>query len=1029
MPGLPSTGFFVEEILAVIRRPKLAGVCLLLLLLGGMDVLRSAAVQSGSAPSFHTILWNTDDGLPDNHINCLIQTRDGYLWIGTRHGLARFDGVKFTLFDRGNTPEFSRKEEGGAVIALGQDAQGTLWIVTVQGVLQYRNDHFFRFSPPEFEKFGGMRISRLLASRGGGMWLNFGVHFILVESNQVVVARELKAAGRLLAWRELKSGALDFVSENGWATISADGREVRTNYARPASSYTWPCAVSGTNESWLVGTHSQGVWRLSNPLHPRWESAGFLSGQRVDWMGQTRSGENWVRVYGKGLGILGVEGWLPMTNLNWSVGYPSCVLEDAEGSRWLGTEDTLVQYRLSNVRHYSRAQGLSEINMQAVCQDSQGRLWMGGERGLSFLAEGASSFTTAPGSSSEFDNRCLCSDPNGGIWISKKFGGLWHWEDGDLVQHIRAEELPPRLNSILPEGAGLLWLACSEGLFRYQSIGGKLQRLFPSLGRVRCLAKAQKGGMWIGTAGEGLFHLAGEELSLVVPADTSCGRIIMAMEEDAQGTLWCLTEKGLCRVRDGQGFLFSSKQGLPPGELYSLVTDNQGNLWVGGARGVFCASLIELEAVAQGAPLAVQFLALGTADGMESPEVRGIDSRPTACRARDGSIWFATARGAVRINPGEIRGRLKLLAQPPVVVIEAVKSGGTVFYGSLPEEGDSSKAAAAAFGPSARGPVAIPAGRDTFYFQYTANSFLNPKTIEFRYRLVGYDSDWQKPTRLRAVQYANLPPGDYRFEVVAANAHGAWSNPPAMVSFQLAAGLWQRRWFQAFCGVGAFVLLFGAQNYRAGLLRQQHLDRERTRIARDLHDDLGAGLTGLALYLDLKVSPVSTADSQVSKKFKHAATLARDLASRMREVVWSINPECDSVLSLADFLQQKAECVLLPASLRIRFDFPLVIPELSLSAGPRHQLALCMREALNNVVRHAEAAEVRLGFDISGQNLSVRIEDDGRGFDVGTRPGCGIENMRQRMEKMKGSFHCVSKPGSGTVIVLQLPVKAFGITS
>lgn len=364
---------------------------------------------------------------------------------------------------------------------------------------------------------------------------------------------------------------------------------------------------------------------------------------------------------------------------------------------------------------------------------------------------------------------------------------------------------------------------------------------------------------------------------------------------------------------------------------------------------------------------------------------------------------------------------------PPPVVIEQVIADEEIIYG----DGSNSELST----PNSQ----LPPGRArVIEIRYTANSFAAPHHVRFKYQLEGVDQGWRDDDQNRRVAfYTRLRPGSYTFRVRACNNHGVWSETPARFAFTLAPYFWQTWPFYVLVGASVIGLAAAVQAYRLRWqrrvlrLEQQHaMDDERTRIARDLHDDLGTALTGLALQVDIlrrdaHDGPVLT------KRLTESAARIRALAERMREVVWAINPRCDTVSSLASYLEQQAGHFLKTGDLRCRFEFPETIPSLPLDAEKRRQLALSVREALSNAVRHANASEIILGLRIEGEHLLVWVADNGCGFDVakGKSHRRGLANIAARLEKIGGHCECRSEPGAGTTIEFSLRLQQTDLPS
>jgi signal transduction histidine kinase len=313
---------------------------------------------------------------------------------------------------------------------------------------------------------------------------------------------------------------------------------------------------------------------------------------------------------------------------------------------------------------------------------------------------------------------------------------------------------------------------------------------------------------------------------------------------------------------------------------------------------------------------------------------------------------------------------------------------------------------------------------------YTANSFVAPRKVRFEYRLVGYDKQWRSADwSQRTAVYTNLRPGRYTFRVRACNNHDCWNTVGAQFAFALQPKFTQTLWFPAICATGLFALsaLLASRRLRGQrrILRLEQataLATERTRIARDLHDDLGTALTALALELD--VIRRKRAHEPHTEPLSDTARRARDLAERMREVVWAINPHCDTVPNLALFLEDQAARFLENAGIRCRLEFPEHVPSLALSAQVRHQLILSIRESLSNIVRHSAASEVVLRLLLANGAIGIEIADNGSGFKVPETfpPGHGLANLRARLASVGGTFKLDSTPGQGTRACFSVPV-------
>jgi len=407
---------------------------------------------------------------------------------------------------------------------------------------------------------------------------------------------------------------------------------------------------------------------------------------------------------------------------------------------------------------------------------------------------------------------------------------------------------------------------------------------------------------------------------------------------------------------------------------------------------------------------------------MLSAEGNG-DQFPNAAVLPNGELWFPTTRGVVIVDPLKLREHD---VRPPIV-IEEVKADEQMIF----RDGGYTRSAESAL---RGGTLRLGPGRGRLLeIRYTACTFTGAEKTRFRYRLEGSDPDWQEADTRRVALYTGLHPGRYWFRVEACNDHGYWSVKPAELRFQIDPFFYETRPFYILCALAVGGLLVAWHLSRLSTLRRvqqleqaQLLYKERSRIAKDLHDDLGANLTGIALQLELSRREVPT--PPLRQQLENAIGSIRSLIDSMREVVWSLDPECDSLESFCAYVCQRAEEFLEAAGLRHRFDMPQLIPAMTLTAENRHHLLLIVREALNNVVKHAKATEVQLKLQIDERSLDLAITDNGIGFkppseaDNGGGTRCGLLNMRQRVEALGGTFGIASATGRGTRITCVFPL-------
>ena len=1012
---------------------KILPFFLALTIFGILPPRSAVAITPASPFQPRTRFFNLVDGLPQIHINCLQKTSDGYLWIGTKNGLARFDGNRFNLFNGENTHELSG-QWGDFINTLAETPDGMLWIGTTQGLVSYQHHTFRRFRMSE--GLPNNLVRRIVTARDGGLWLLTGDSATRFKDNEVVWSNNLSnRLNNILTIHESPSGGLDVLSRSAWITISPDGQTITTNLIREPSQPVWLSVAFGQCDELLIGT-DRGVFRVSDRTAPRLLAAG-LDGKKVTYLARMSDGEFLADTERSGIYNSQTNDWTRNPTIPRAERKQiTSIFEDTTASTWVGTERGLLQIMPRFIKSVSRLPGLIDNNAFAVCEDAAGDIWSAGENGVCRLSEADKKNTSIDDPTPTLVNRSLWPDAKSGVWLCKKFGGLFKFEKGQFEMRIKAQQFPGVRQVIIQDRSNHVLIGCGKGLLRYDPQTSKLTDLsqtYPALTNVRSLYEDRQGHLWVGTGAQGMVKFGNDQITSYTATNGLLGTFVYCINEDTSGTIWCATEKALCRVRNGQCVSLTQEHGVPETGLKCILQDDLGHLWLGGGLGVYRVSLAELDALADGHTLDAQFIRFTASEGLVSSEVNGDESRPTGWKSRDGRLWFATTRGLAVIDPLYLNATLGNFTNIVPPLIEAVKADDLLIYGHPAEQSSlntNSRDARQFIHRTSENIPIIPAGNShVMEFQYTANSFVNSKATRFRYRMKGVDTEWHEKTGERVVHYANLRPGNYTFELISATHQNVWNTVPASFSFNLKARFWETAWFYVFCAASVIAVVLLMHSFRLKLqhrlmkvTEQQNLAKERARIARDLHDDLGTSLTGLALELDV-IARKDQGTGATSADLKESARKTRALATRMRDLVWTANPACDSIISLADFIEQLGDHFARGAEMQLRLDFPENIPPIQLSPETRHQLSLCIRESLSNVLRHAKATELVLRLVICNDELIVQVTDNGLGFKSTSQNGSGLKNMAERMNSIGGSFSCEPGTNNGTTVSLHLPLK------
>ncbi len=1021
------------------------------------------------ARDYLTDVWTSEDGLPDSSVTAIAQTPDGYLWAGTYNGLVRFDGVRFVTFDPANTPALLHARVRGLYV----DVQGTLWINTYDGsltafrqrkfVLERRNTR-----PSEGEmtlvSSSSNRVT-FLTSRGdllrqsltapagegweelslpgrglgalccidgaGTIWYRDGDRHLwrLADDRFERLPASAGAAGTNANCLTTDAcGRLWVGTDNGFAVW--DGKEfevVTPTNSEPSLAVTF-LAVTADEHIWVVagGCVGEAVarrWILA-PAPPRnifTGNAGQIGAQ------EDHHGGMWFYNYGRGLIHIGAAG--DVRQLTAEDGFPGdrvyCLFEDREGDWWAGLDASgLVRVREAQFHTITASEGPLAKAAKSVCEDAGGAVWIGLlSGGLDRWQDGRCTNLTAPDGTALGSVFCVCADAAGRLWASAGNEDLFV-RTGAAFKRV----LPVLhgVKDILAGRNGRIWVGTTSGL--YFDNGGRPDefQLFKEVPRrsVRALSEDEAGTLWVGTGNGDLCHIVGDTVTTFHPTDNQESGAVWSVLAEADGTVWVGTFRGgLLRFRDGRFTRYGKAGGLPDNVICQILDDGLGNLWLGSHQGIFRVAKSALNEVASGVTNFVSCLVYGRSDGLPSLECSG-GYQPSAWLGRDGKLWFTTIKGAAWIQPEKVRPNL----MPPPVVIEEVLVDGQVRTNLQSIGTGSASGNAPRENPWRPRPLMLEVapGKHQIEIRYTGLSLVSPERVQFRYELEGVDADWVQAGTRRFAQYSFLPPGEYRFHVLACNSDGVWNTAGSVLQLRILPHFYETWWFRALAGVLIIGVVAGTVRYTATrrlhrkmeqLERRQAVERERARIAKDIHDDLGASLTLIAVLGDLAKK------ERAAERIEKMSSTARQAVKSLDEIVWAVNPRNDTLVHLIDYAGQFATDYLRDAGIRCLLDVPDQTPAREVPANVRHNVFLVIKEALQNIVKHARATEVWLRISAHPGGLQITVEDNGRGFD---RPpedawADGLHNMRQRLTEVGGTCRIQSQVGSGTAITIDLP--------
>ncbi len=752
-------------------------------------------------------VWGPGEGLPQNSVNAIAQDREGYLWLGTQEGLVRFDGVRFTVYDKKNVNGLL--ESWVQALCAGRD--GVLWIGTQGGGLcALENGTFTTYTTKQ--GLSNNFIWCLYTDHEETLWIGTDGGLTRLKDGQFTVytTREGLPGNRVRAIHEDAKGNLWIGTNGSGLACFKDGKfTVYTKKHGLPNNYIYSIHEDRRGDLW-VGSYGGGPARLKDGTFTTYTAKQGLSGNHVILIYEDRDGSLWVGTDTGGLNRLRDGKFTKARGLSnntiWSM------YEDPEGSLWIGTDGGgLNRLKSGKFTTYTTQQGLSHDMAVSVYEDRDGAVWIGTHGGgLNCFKDGK--FTTYTKKDGLLGNfiYSLYHDTKGNLWVGTFSSGLNRFTDGKFYSYTAKQGfVDDAVWAFHEDRDGSLWMGTNHGVIRMKD--GVFTTFNTKRGLshnvVGCILRDREGRLWFGTDGGGLNRFENGKFISFKKEQGLSNDVVSALYEDREGVIWIGTYGGLTRMRDGTFTAVTTRDGLFEDTVFTILEADDGYLWMSGNKGVSRVRKEQLNDFCDGKRETVQHTAFDEKDGMKSRECNG-GCQAAGLKTRDGRFWFPTIKGAVEVNPT----KFQINTLPPPVVIEEIAAGNNRFHPP--------------FAPKAPSLV-LPPGTDQFEIQYTGLSLLVPDRVHFKYRLDGFDKEWHDVGNRRTAYYTRLPPGHYTFRVMAHNNDEIWNDTGASVSFYQEPFFFQTGWFYALCILAAALTVFTGYRFRIRQLRnrQEHLKR------------------------------------------------------------------------------------------------------------------------------------------------------------------------------------------------------------
>jgi ligand-binding sensor domain-containing protein/signal transduction histidine kinase len=979
------------------------------------------------ANSMHT--WHVADGVPSDYVTAVVQGRDGFIWVGTSAGLARFDGVKFTKV---NPPESLTNNLTG-ITALCEDSNGYLWIGTEQnGLFELAQGRMLHYGREQ--GFSNDNVTSLAADGHGQVWIGSDAGLSRWTGRKFDIFTRADGLPD-----EFIAGVNVARSGTVWITTHEGMCQFVGGHIAP---YAFQTESQGRSPEYLGAYEDRrgNLWAFGDTY-----LINLAEGKRFNYFRSSESpsvriwslcegadGRLWIGTSGRGLFCFEDNRFQPVmpSENRWPYDVRA-IFEDREGNLWLGTSGGGLTYmRLQSIHVWPGGQGLPDNPPTSLALDADGRIYVGLQRGGVWMRESGRYEQLGGSEGSELQSfiSSICVARDGTTWAGTLGDGLYGLRNRRSIRFTTADGLADdTVLAVCVDLEGNVWASTLAGGVHRLS-ANRLTRFGSAQGlpeaAVTVMISAAGGGLWLGTRDGQIMREQDGKFTVFEVQGSSGHYPVLALHEAEQKRLWIGTlGGGLLCCTNGATMSWNVNDGLPNENIAGIVEDSAKNLWLATGAGICRIAHGDVLKALEGGRIPLSCKLVSPAKAM--PESETVFGGPRAALSPDGYICFATSEGMLNVDTHQSKIETSVF---PVYIESAAMNGEKpvlLLHGGLwPSLAATNR------------PFKASVDLRSLEIHFTALSFAAPEEIQFRHKLEGFDSDWVDDAGTRFARYGRLPHGDYGFLVAARSAGGAWQEATEAFAFTVPTHIYYQTWAICLYAITAVGLVAGIvrvishrrlRNTLLLLEQQQSLERERMRIARDMHDEIGSKLTKIS-FLSEHVQMEATANQPLNEKIQSIAHTSRELLKTMDEIVWVVNPRNDTLENLTAYLSHYAVEYFQNTSIECELQLPPDIPQLPVSSETRHNLFLTFEESLNNVLKHSAATNVKVAMAVTALVFELKITDNGKGFDMpaenrpahGARAGNGLKNMRQRLSAIGGQCAVSSHPGAGACVTIRL---------